>query len=410
MVRYDKQIINALLDSYENSRAFKNENKINRSVQFTVSRKALPAYFDESSSEYEAVHEGVKALEAQGLVRCVWKSGRILDKVILNIDALEKAYRYLGRKPKTHVICETLHMLEEYEKRFDTPVCRRLFDYLKERLQAGKSVKKYFDFKDKELFENTVKAVNAVEINGAPCYIREFSIRLFNDSKTFEGIKGKVVVIFRSFDEECAGKGEKEIFAEHDIYHTPDYVYVKGCAALYVKGQLIYLGDLKQGIGISGDDLEGVEILLTPEIKCVFTIENLTTFFRYEGQNALIIYLGGYHNTVRRRLLKSIYEAFPEAEYRHFGDIDAGGFEIYRDLKGKTGIPFRVYKMDSEILQTYRMYGRPLNENDRRRLTNMLETMKDDECYAEISEAIRYMLAENVKLEQECVEVGELGG
>lgn len=46
MVRYDKQIISALLDSYENSRAFKNENKINRNVQFVVSRRTLPAYFD----------------------------------------------------------------------------------------------------------------------------------------------------------------------------------------------------------------------------------------------------------------------------------------------------------------------------------------------------------------------------
>ena len=407
MVRYDKQIISALLDSYENSRAFKNENKINRNVQFAVSRRSRPAYFDESSSEYEAVHEAVKSLETRGLARSVWKSGQILDKVILNTDAVDKAYEYLGRKPKTDVISDTLHMLDEYEERFDTPVCRRLFDYLRNRLKTGKSVKKYFDFEDKELLENTVRAVNAVEINDAPCYIREFSIRLFHDSKTFEAIKGKVVGIFRSFDEECAEKGEKEIFAEHDIYHTPDYVYVKGCAALSVKGQLLSLGELKQGIGLSGDDLDAVVIMPTPKVKCVLTIENLTTFFRYEREDALIIYLGGYHNTVRRRLLKSIYDIFPEAEDRHFGDIDAGGFEIYRDLKRKTGIPFRTYKMDSETLRTYSKYCRPLKENDRRRLERMLETMKDDECYAEISEVIKYMLAENVKLEQECVEAGE---
>lgn len=104
--------------------------------------------------------------------------------------------------------------------------------------------------------------------------------------------------------------------------------------------------------------------------------------------------------------MKSIYDIFPEAEYRHFGDIDAGGFEIYRDLKRKTGIPFRTYKMYSETLWTYRKYGRPLKENDRGRLEHIMETMKDDECYAEISEVIQHMLPENVKLEQECVEAG----
>lgn len=121
---------------------------------------------------------------------------------------------------------------------------------------------------------------------------------------------------------------------------------------------------MNQGIGLLDDDLETMDIQPTSKIKCVITIENLTTFFRCEREDGLIIYLGGYHNTVRRRLLKNIYDIFPEAEYRHFGDIDAGGFEIYRNLKRKTGMPFKTYKMDSETLRTYSKYGRPLREND----------------------------------------------
>ena len=48
-----------------------------------------------------------------------------------------------------------------------------------------------------------------------------------------------------------------------------------------------------------------------------------------------MIYLGGYHNSVRRKLLELLYQDFPKAEYLHFGDIDVGGFEIYRDLLQK---------------------------------------------------------------------------
>ena len=54
-----------------------------------------------------------------------------------------------------------------------------------------------------------------------------------------------------------------------------------------------------------------------------------------------MIYLGGYHNSVRRKLLELLYQDFPKAEYLHFGDIDVGGFEIYRDLCRKTGIPLK---------------------------------------------------------------------
>lgn len=92
----------------------------------------------------------------------------------------------------------------------------------------------------------------------------------------------------------------------------------------------------------------------------------------------MILYLGGYHNTVRRRLLKSIYDIFPEAEYRHFGDIDAGGFEIYRSGRIRW---IRNFVDIQEVRQTFK-------GNDRRRLERIMETMKDDECYAEISEVI----------------------
>lgn len=109
---------------------------------------------------------------------------------------------------------------------------------------------------------------------------------------------------------------------------------------------------------------------------------------------------------MRRRLLADLYRAFPNAQYYHFGDIDAGGFEIYRDLKQKTGIPFQPYKMNLQVLQQHRAYGKELTENDRRHLCKLYETMADDPFYHQFSELIRYMLDENVKLEQECIMPG----
>jgi len=110
----------------------------------------------------------------------------------------------------------------------------------------------------------------------------------------------------------------------------------------------------------------------------VITIENLTTFFRWEEKDALIIYLGGYHNRVRRTLLEKIYREMPEIQYLHFGDIDVGGFEIYEDLCRKTGIPFLPYHMGIEELRMYREFSRPLTENDKRRLKRLMEQAESD--------------------------------
>ena len=81
--------------------------------------------------------------------------------------------------------------------------------------------------------------------------------------------------------------------------------------------------------------------------------------------------------------------------------MDAGGFEIYRDLCEKTGIPFEMYHMNLDILREYEKYGKTLTDNDRKRL----EAMQGQE---DLQELIAYMLEHNVKLEQECIEIGDL--
>ena len=131
----------------------------------------------------------------------------------------------------------------------------------------------------------------------------------------------------------------------------------------------------------------------------MITIENLTTFFRWEEEESLMIYLGGYHNSVRRILLQKIYHTFPDARYCHFGDIDVGGFLIYEDLCRKTGIPFTCYRMDLDTLTEYEAYGKELTENDRAGIERILKENPDVQ-YAEVLE---YMLSAGVKLEQECI-------
>lgn len=111
-----------------------------------------------------------------------------------------------------------------------------------------------------------------------------------------------------------------------------------------------------------------------------------------------MVYLGGYHNGVRRALLEEIYRAVPNIDFYHFGDIDVGGFLIYEDLCQRTGIPFKRYMMDLNDLKQYEAYGRALTENDRVRIEKMLKE-NPGAAYADV---LTYMLAAGIKLEQEC--------
>lgn len=398
MVQYDRKVINQLLDTYENSLLSTGENKRTIQIEFRFTKTSIPAYFDESSSEYENIHISMKELERKKLIRIIWKDNKqdyLIHKVRLMTDHLEEAYQYVGRRPKRGLEEENVALLQKYLDE-EAPVTVAFVNYLLGRLQNHRSVKEYIDLEDRKETERFLRACVLVEQNREPCYLREFSIIHFQDSKYFEQIESRIAKVFRHFSEEYGEMDSIDLLAEYGIYRTPNYVYFKGNAVISIGEATVDLSLLKQGIGISGEDFPRIRFSDLSRVKKVITIENLTSFFRYCEEDSLMIYLGGYHNRIRRTLLNMIYETIPYANYYHFGDMDAGGFSILMDLRKKTGIPFMSYHMDLDTLKEYRQYAKRLNESDR----NRLEKIRIEK---EFSEVIDFMLEENIKLEQECI-------
>lgn len=75
MARYDKKIVNRLLDSYETSTLFGGKNKVAVHIAFPFNKRTIPAYFDESSLAYEEIHAAMQELERQNLINIRWKKG-----------------------------------------------------------------------------------------------------------------------------------------------------------------------------------------------------------------------------------------------------------------------------------------------------------------------------------------------
>ncbi|MGO4945532.1 Wadjet anti-phage system protein JetD domain-containing protein [Blautia sp. Sow4_E7] len=449
-MQYDQLLLKNLLDSYEKSLLSSGKNKVRIHVSMTFSRRNLPEYFDESSMVYEQIHVAAEDMERRGFLKIQWKNrkpGTIIENVILKEEAVEEVYQYLHRTPKAVNEELTRAVLREYDQKLnkteEQTVIRAFLRYILERFQDGKSVKEYIDISEPAQTRELLDTLCAIEQNEKPVYIREFSIDHLGDSKKFENMLGLIGKILRRFGSGYEEMDVYEILSEYQIYHTPNYVYLKGCGCLvqnmqktdsdriFLENELdaeshnpcgdgsqnrlqntsgfqIDLAALQQGIGISGEDINTLALTGISNVKRIITIENLTTFYRWSEPESILIYLGGYHNQVRRRLLQMIYKQLPQAEYFHFGDIDVGGFEIYLDLCRKTNIPFQLYHMGIPELKKYEKYSKKLTENDNKRLDKMLEKLQENpeiNSCAQIAEVLKYMKITQLKLEQECQHV-----
>ena len=404
-MRYEERILQTLLDSYERSRLSRGENEVAVHIAFPITPKTMPIYFDENSLAYEEIHGTAGHLEEMGYTCSVWKGGKknhILQKIVLCDEKVDEIYRHLGRVPEKQMQQAQLAVLQELKTECSTPVARNFICWLMKRLEQGKTVKEYLNLDDTEGSRRLIRAIHRIETNQKEIYIREFSVQCFGDSKELEKKSGLIGKIFRRFSDDMEDMDNDVILAEYGIYRTPNYVYVKGSGRLRIGTPEAYdidLRSLRQGIGLSGEDLDGLEWKVDVSVKRIITIENLTTFFRWEEPDSVLIYLGGYHNAVRRKFLQKLYQVFPEAEYFHFGDIDVGGFEIYEDLCRRTGIPFDTYKMGISELEQYEQYTRELTENDRKRMDSLL----NKEAYENVWPILRYMKEHRKKLEQESI-------
>lgn len=401
MNKIKSKILNTLIDLYEKSKTFMGDNKVRQSFSIRVS-KLFPKYDDDSAFDfYTELNQVCTMLEEKNLVTLQKERGGKIRTVTLNLDCLDDCYTETGRTPKSDVnsklkeIWQKYENISQYENIPGSPELNMpLHLYIeeqRERLRQNKSVQLFGgDFAD---YEDLLLAVKEVLANEEEIFIRELSVKLFNNSKHLEEIESPVRSLLYKYGE----YDDKEtVLEEHNIIKTPTYVMVKGCGLLVFAEQKIDLEKISGDIALSTQTLKS---LCSVELNgaSVITIENLTSFHKYKATNELVIYLGGFHNSVKRDFIKLVERANPGTIFKHFGDIDAGGFYILEHLKSKTGINFLPQNMDVETLDANKENWISLSENDRARLASLSEK---NNSYADV---IEFMLKNNCKLEQEII-------
>lgn len=381
--------INKLLDRYENSKTFTGDNQVNQSFERRVG-ELFPKYNDDA--EYELfcdVNEALKVLEKLGFVHLKIQKNGIIVKVVLNVEKLNECYCYVGRQPKKEENEWLLGVMQKYSK---IDILDKYFEVQKNKISKNQKVE-YFDGNQEEYLELLEFVVRILK-NEDEQYIRDFSIRVFGDSKRAEQLANKAQTLLYQYGDY---QDKDSVLEECGIVKTPTYVSMKGQAILLLGGQTLDLSKIHGDVALSTTSLK--ELSKVQVIgKRVVTVENLTSFHDYEGTDDFVIYLGGFHNKVKRDFLMFLYEQNDGKKYLHFGDIDAGGFYILEHLKAKTGIPFKTLYMDVETLVKYKSQTKRLTQNDRQRIKNLLAKTEN------YKDVLEYMLEQDCKLEQEVLD------
>ena len=387
--KYEREIIDKLLDKYEKSKSFSGENKVTQKFSIKIS-SLFPKYADHSNYDiFNAVNEVIDILVRKQFIIAKENTANVYKDVVLNLGKLEQVYDHIGRMQKKDIHKSVLELMENFKGRNE--ILSQYCEAQCERINSNKSIQFFND--DLLELENILIAVDGLMKVDTETFVRDFSVRIFKDSKVFDGLISKVVNLLYEY----GNFPEKEqVLGNLNIIKNPTYVNFKGAGSIIIKGQRINLANLSNDIAISSAMLSDINRIDVTG-KAVITIENLTSFHTFHDEEMFVIYLGGYHNSVRREFIRKIHQQNPKVLFHHFGDIDAGGFYILEHLKNQTGVDFKPFKMDVETLKEYYTYSKKLTDNDRLRLLKLKDS--------QYNEVISFMLENNCKLEQEAINI-----
>lgn len=395
-MEYSKDIISRLLDIYERRNGYAKRPEELRSIQFEVS-KEYPIYKDRYDNEkYRDINTAIEKNVTAGLIIAEKDQTGRYSKIKLNIARVDDCYTLLKRTSIPDKCEKVLSILEKADCAGDFLIGRVVSDFC-EQIKAYKKLPYDLGYDARRVGE-VLQVLATVTKLTSETYIRNFSTALFKDSKRFQReYRSTIESILFDYTDDVVEKDD--ILGYYNLYENPTYVLIKGNARICFDESAIELSEMPGGIALSNGSLAGIHKISVKTDK-VITVENLTTYHDCDEPDAVYIYLGGYHNTSKQKLLELIYEKNGDKEYYHEGDLDVYGFLILENLISKTQIPFKPLLMDVETIERFYRAGlyKTLTARDRK----MIDSKKDGQLSA-YKDVLEYMLEYNCKVEQESI-------
>ncbi|MBO1927495.1 DUF2399 domain-containing protein [Thiomicrorhabdus sp. 6S2-11] len=169
--------------------------------------------------------------------------------------------------------------------------------------------------------------------NGIESDYRHFSARVLGDSKAFSSIKSGVANLLKELNPELEPLDTESMLQFYGLSPLSHPVFISGALTLFSKD--ISLGaEFPPSVGVWSESVD--KALLDDKVKVVTTIENQATFNRYvkeeRQEDEIVMFTSGVPSPSFLKLFKLIAQSKTNLDFRHWGDIDLGGFVILNIL------------------------------------------------------------------------------
>ena len=230
--------------------------------------------------------------------------------------------RFLGRSTYADQLAQTIVQLELLKAEFPVilEMVARWSGMAKVRGLGPQDAGAWIDS------AKTIRACAARSQVSVAAPVREFSARLFRDSKRIEALTPQLdVLLSGSIDE--SPRAAAQVWQELGLFREEFPVLLAGHVHI-ARERASGMIDTPY-LGLPASTIQGV----VSKVDEVITIENKTTFHseakRRQDEAVLLIYTAGMPSPAWRamymRLLKSLSSGTP---IYHWGDVDEGGFRI----------------------------------------------------------------------------------
>lgn len=390
---YYNKILSSFLDIYERREVYaKNQEKI-RAIQIEPAKEFKEYANQYNYTTYREINVAIEKLISEDLIQVKKNESGQYTKVQMCLNRVKDIYLILRRvsvPQKCYILRSIIDKIDTFGKPILEKYCIDQIIYLDnfKKLPFGVD----YDAKKLQNILNTLVAI--LELN-SETYIRNFSTAVFKDSKVFQKIRSSIQSILYEYGDIVIEK--ERILEIYNLFDNPTYVMIKGDTTIKFNKSLIELNEINGGIAVPSTALFQIESCIVNSDKLI-TVENLTAYHDTMESDGVIIYLGGFHNESKQKLLELIYSQNKEKEYFHKGDLDVYGFAILENLKEKTRIPFKPLEMDLLTLQKFYLSG--LYKN----LTLADKKAMKSEKLNVYRDVLDYMLEHDCKVEQESVQ------
>lgn len=182
--------------------------------------------------------------------------------------------------------------------------------------------------------------------NGIENDFRHFSVKVFGDSKTFSAIKTGVVNLLKILNQELELLSTENILKYYGLTPIPHPVLLSGHISLSTADDTI-CANFPSYIGIDTEHIKYITV--DPSVRMITTIENQATFHRYvkteRYKDEVVLFTSGIPSPSFLNLLRLIAHHNPALSFRHWGDIDLGGFIILNILDQSIQQSVNAYRM-----------------------------------------------------------------